>query len=125
MKAIILAAGQSVHLDGYHQLLVRDPKTENTILDGYIDIFGEKNITVIVGFRAIEIISKYPNLNYIYNKDWAVTNNSGSLGLIDNAEPGYVLSSDFFISLDLIDHMEQEGGNKYLQHKEKLVVATL
>ena len=114
MKAIILAAGQCLHLDGYHQLLVRDPKTNNTILDSYIEIFGADSITIVVGYRAIEIMTQYPMLEYVYNREWAVTNNSGSLGLIDITEPSFVLSSDLFISPKLIAGMTKLKGNVIL-----------
>ena len=114
MKAIILAAGQSLLLDGFNKLLIKDPLTNINIIDNYIDIFGYENITVVVGFRAVEIMSQYPNLNYIYNSDWAITNNSGSLALIDDIHPSFILSSDFFINQSLIKDMASAGDNLIL-----------
>ena len=40
------------------------------IIDQYIRFFKGMDITVVVGYKAIEIIQLYPNLNYVYNSDW-------------------------------------------------------
>ncbi len=126
MKAIILAAGQSLLLDGFNKLLIKDPKSGKNVLDNYIEIFGSENITVVVGYRAIEIMSLYPQLTYIHNADWAVTNNSGSLALVDEMVPSYVLSSDFFIHQSLIEKMEAAGENLVLTaHRESRTTAAL
>lgn len=103
MRTIILAAGQGFELDGYNKLLIRDPATGQRIIDQYLRIFSKTSITVVVGFRAIEIMQEYPDLDYVYNSDWKITNNSYSLGLALNDEPCYVVSCDFFIAPEIID----------------------
>ena len=45
MRAIILAAGQGYKLDGFNKLLIVDPKDNKTLLDKYVDAFGEENLT--------------------------------------------------------------------------------
>jgi choline kinase len=102
MRAIILAAGESMLLDGFPKLLIKDPITNKTILDHYLEAFINMEVTVVVGYKAMEIINQYPELNYVYNPHWATTNNSGSLSLALNIEPCLVVSDDIFLRPDLI-----------------------
>jgi choline kinase len=102
MRAIILAAGQGFQLDGCVKLLIKDPLSGKTIIEQLITIFGKENLTIVVGYKAIEIIQRYPFLNYIYNPDWNITNNSYSLALALDEKPCYVLSSDLIISKEII-----------------------
>ncbi|MCK4664964.1 MAG: hypothetical protein KAT68_18990 [Bacteroidales bacterium] len=111
MRTIILAAGQGFKLDGCIKLLIRDPKSGERIIDHYLRIFNDTKITVVVGYKAIEIIQRYPNLHYIYNSDWNITNNSYSLGLALNEEPSIIISSDFIIHEDLITAMNNFKPN--------------
>lgn len=107
MRAIILAAGESMLLDGFPKLLVKDPLTNKTILDYYLDAFKNMEVTVVVGYKAMEVINQYPKLNYIYNPHWATTNNSGSLSLALDNEPCVVVSDDIFLKKDLIKQIIQ------------------
>ena len=75
-RAIILAAGRGHQLDGVNKVLIRHPKTGRTILDHAIEAFAGKNVTVVVGFRAIQIMELYPQLDYVLNPEWAVTGNA-------------------------------------------------
>jgi choline kinase len=73
------------------------------------------DITVVVGYRAVAIMQSHPRLKYVYNKDWAVTNNSYSLALaLDSDEPCYVLSSDLVFEPALIRAMQAGPGNAVL-----------
>ena len=111
MRIIILAAGQGLQLDGYNKLLIRNPETGERIIDQYIRIFKNSRITIVVGYKAIEIMQRYPNLHYVYNPDWKMTNNSYSLSLALNDESCYVLSSDFFIDAEIIKLLENAEPN--------------
>lgn len=102
MRTIILAAGQGFNLDGCIKLLIKDPKTGGTFFDHYLELFRETDITVVVGYKAIEIMQKYPNLHYVYNHDWKVTNNSYSLGLALNDESCFVVSCDLFFGQEIV-----------------------
>ena len=114
MRAIILAAGQGFQLDGCVKLLIKDPISKKRIIDRLIEIFDEKNITIVVGYKAIEIIQRYPKINYVFNPDWKITNNSYSLGLALDENPCYVLSSDLIISNDIITKLENSHPNSIL-----------
>lgn len=111
MRTIILAAGQGYKLDGFIKLLIRNPMTGERIIDQYLRIFKGTEITVVVGYKAIEIMHRYPKLNYVYNPDWNITNNSYSLGLALNEEPSIVISSDFILNDKLICTMNNYVSN--------------
>lgn len=105
--AIILAAGKSLQLDGVSKALIRHPVTGRTILDYATDAFAGKRITVVVGFRAIQIMQAYPMLNFVHNPDWALTNNAMSLALALEDEPTYVVSGDIFLDPRLIERLDR------------------
>ncbi|MGP4690652.1 NTP transferase domain-containing protein [Agrobacterium cavarae] len=113
-RAIILAAGKGHQLDGYTKVLIRHPKTGKTILDHAIEAFGEKQVTVVVGFRAVQIMEQYPQLDYVVNYDWALTNNAMSLGLALDERPAYVVSGDVFFDRPLIDMLDAAPDNLVL-----------
>ena len=113
-QVIILAAGKSLQLDGISKALLRHPVTGKTILDYAIAAFSGKKITVVVGFRAIQIMQAYPELNFVYNPDWALTNNAMSLALALNGESTYVLSGDIFVAPELIHRLDNLAGDLVL-----------
>lgn len=113
-RVIILAAGKSLQLDGISKALIRHPATGRTILEYAMDAFAGKRITVVVGFRAIRIMQTHPNLHYVHNPDWALTNNAMSLGLALNDEPAYVVSGDIFVAPELVQRLERGGPDLVL-----------
>ena len=119
MRTIILAAGQGFQLDGCVKLLIRDPQSGNRIIDQYIKLFKRSNLTVVVGYKAIEIIQRYPDLTYVYNSEWKITNNSYSLGLALNGDPCYVLSSDLFVSQETIKILKDAKPNCILTENKE------
>ncbi|HXE72363.1 MAG TPA: NTP transferase domain-containing protein [Candidatus Nitrosotenuis sp.] len=106
-RAIILAAGQAFQLDGVNKVLIRHPRDGRTILDWALDAFAGKKVTVVVGFRSVQIMQAYPHLDYVINPDWAVTSNAMSLGLALNDEPCYVVSGDIFFERELVERLDQ------------------
>jgi len=107
MRVIILAAGQGFQLDGFNTLLIKHPKTGLRIIEQYLEIFDYKQITVVVGYRAINIMHQYPKLHYVYSSKWSVTNNSYSLGLSLNDEPCFVVSSDLFMDKEIFTMLDE------------------
>tara|TARA_Y100000768_G_C23961321_1_gene675538 strand:+ start:1291 stop:1959 length:669 start_codon:yes stop_codon:yes gene_type:complete len=106
MRVIILAAGQAVQLDGYNKLLIKDPESGDSILDKYLKAFEGFDVTIVLGYRAINVMHEYPDLDYEYNSQWAVTNSSYSLSLTLNQEPCFVINGDFFIEPELVSAMQ-------------------
>jgi len=111
---IILAAGKSLQLDGVSKAMIRHPVSGRTILEYAIEAFAGKRITVVVGFRAIQIMQAYPQLHYVHNPDWALTSNAMSLGLALDGEPAYVVSGDIFIAPELIQRLDQAAPDLVL-----------
>jgi choline kinase len=126
MRLIILAAGQGFKLDGFNKLLIRNPKTGKTILEHYLELFAGYRVTVVVGFRAIEVMSAYPQLDYVYNDDWRITGNSYSLALTLNEEPCVVISSDFIFDETLVSLIERSPEDcAFVLHSENKGLNTL
>lgn len=108
-QAIILAAGRGHQLDGMTKVLIRHPKTGRTILEHAVEAFAGMRVIVVVGFRAVQVMESAPQLDYVVNYDWALTNNAMSLGLALSSEPTYVVSGDVFLERALIDHLSTLG----------------
>lgn len=106
-RVIILAAGQSLQLDGVVKVLIRHPVNGKTILDHMIEAFEGKDITVVVGYRAIEVMQAYPRLNYVINPSWALTNNAMSLALALGDAPTYVVVGDVFLERGLVERLDR------------------
>lgn len=106
-QAIILAAGRGHQADGMAKVLIRHPKTGKSILEHASEAFEGKRIIVVVGFRAIQVMEHAPQHEYVYNPDWALTNNAMSLGRALSGEPTYVVSGDIFFDRGLIQHLDQ------------------
>lgn len=111
MRLIILAAGQGYKLGNYNKILLKSPRTNSTIMDSYLEIFKGADVTVVVGYKAINIMHQYPNLRYIYNPDWSITKDSYSLGLALDEEPCYVIHSDMFLSRNIRGVLDDCEGN--------------
>lgn len=113
-RAIILAAGRGHQLDGFTKVLLKHPRTGRTVLDHALDAFSGKTVTVVVGFRAIQVMEQYPHLDYVINHDWAITNNAHSLALALTDKPTFVVSGDTFFSRDLIAELDAGDPNLVL-----------
>ena len=127
-NAIILAAGRSLQLDGKNKVLIKHPVTRKTILDYAIEAFAGKRVTVVVGYGALKIMERYPQLNYVLNEDWATTNNAMSLGLalLENMDPTYVVSGDMFFNRELISEMDNGKNNIVLtQNRDNRMLSSI
>lgn len=113
-KAIILAAGRGNQADGIAKALIRHPATGKTILDHAIEAFAGKRIVVVVGFRAIQVMETHPEVDYVLNHEWAITNNAMSLALALGEEPCYVVSGDIFFDRSLIERLDAQAVNLVL-----------
>lgn len=114
MRIIILAAGQDSMLDGMIKCLIRHPGDGRTVLDHVAEAAGGMPITVVVGYRAVEIIHQYPQFDYVINEDWAITNNAYSLGLALDGSPCIVTSGDMFVNRETFRLLADDGENHAL-----------
>jgi choline kinase len=113
-RAIILAAGQGFQLDGINKVLIRHPYTRRSVLEHALQAFAGKDVTVVVGFRAVEIMQQFPELDYVINHQWAVSSNALSLGLALDDRPTYVVSGDIFFDPDLVTELDLAGPDVVL-----------
>jgi choline kinase len=58
-------------------------------------------------------------LDYVFNPNWAVSNNSYSLSLAVSEDPCYVISGDLFLEPELIEMLEKAGPNLVLTAKKE------
>ena len=117
-RLIILNAGDSFELDGFNKLLIRNPKNGLRIIDEYINIFKEYEITVVVGYKAMNIMNLYPKLNFVYNKYWQSTNSSYSLSLALNTQPSIIASCDLIVNKDILKNIEKYKNVIFLNDME-------
>ncbi len=108
---IILAAGHSLGADGVIKCLLKHPETRKDILETAREIFHDFSIRVVIGYRALEIISAYPDFDYVVNNEWSFTGNAHSLSLAIRNRKTLVLSGDLFVNEDtrqiIIDNFEK------------------
>lgn len=109
LRAIILAAGRDNMLDGMIKCLIRHPRDGRPVLQHLVDAFDGMEMTVVVGYRAIEIIQEFPGLGYVVNKDWAVTNSAYSLALALDERPCMVVSGDIFLDAATVASLAESG----------------
>lgn len=113
-RLLILSAGRGIGLDGYHKLKLVAPSSGETILDMYKRHFGG-HITVVVGYRAPELMAENPDLGFCYNYNWFETGSafSAHLGLaaLNAGEPVLVVPSDLFISDEAARQINAAEGN--------------
>jgi choline kinase len=124
MRVIILAAGQGFLLDGMVKCLVRAPHDGRPLLERAVEAFAGHRITVVVGYRAVAVMEAFPELDYVYNPDWATTNNSHSLGLALDDEPAYVLSSDLVFEPALVRELEAGAPDLVLTERRENRILT-
>jgi choline kinase len=98
LRVIVLAAGEGLQLDGFTKALIRHPETGESVIEQYLRLFAGYELSVVVGYRAIELMHRYPRLHYVYNHNWRLTGNAYSLALALDERPALVLSSDLFMA---------------------------
>ncbi len=83
MKVIILAAGCGKRLGLKKPKAIVELWDKKTILDIQVErvrkYIAEKDIYVVVGYKAEEVMKTHPELTYIYNPRYGETNTSKSL----------------------------------------------
>jgi choline kinase/phosphohistidine swiveling domain-containing protein len=118
MKYIILAAGQGVDSlseeSKIPKCLIKVSDNETTI-DNIISITQNLNIvdiSIVGGYRILDIMKQYPQLRYFYNEDWLITSSLYSLfKVIDylNEDDDVVVSySDILYSEHVIKQLYQD-----------------
>lgn len=125
MRAIILAAGHSYSMDGIVKCLIKNPKTGKSILGHAVEALQGYDITVVVGYKAVEIMQEFPQLDYVYNSEWSITSNSYSLGLVLDTTPSFVLSSDLLFDRSFIEEMDKLDNAVLVEERENRTLSAI
>ena len=117
-KAIILAAGESYDTqDIFPKILLKNPITKRTILDNFIDNYGNNSLFVL-GFRSLSILNAYPNINVVLNHSWSTTKSAHSLALaiegLSSNEIIDIYSGDYFIEKDFFKAFQSNTSNNLI-----------
>ena len=118
IKAIILAAGESYDTqDIFPKILLKNPITNNTILDNFLNHYGDNSLFVL-GFRSLSILNAYPNINVVLNHSWATTKSAHSLALaVECLEPNQIIdiySGDYFIENNFFNLLNSSESNNLI-----------
>ena len=105
---IILAAGHSLGADGVIKCLIKHPKTKKNILETAKYYFPNFKVRVVIGYRALEIVSAHPELSYVVNDEWSFTGNSHSLALALRNRKTLVVSGDLFVSQEMVKILNEK-----------------
>lgn len=109
-ELLVLSAGRGIGLDGFHKLSLVAPSNKETVLDRYRRQICDK-VTVVVGYRAPELMARYPDLNFIYNYKWFESGSGFSAGLGLSRAPVIVVPSDLFMSDRAALTVRESTGN--------------
>ena len=107
---LILSAGRGIGLDGFHKLNLVSPSSGETVLERYRRQLGD-DTTIVVGYRAPELMSQYPNLEFVYNYNWFETGSAFSAGLVLKSCPVIVVPSDLFLDDAAAEVIATASGN--------------
>ncbi len=121
-KAIILAAGESYDTqDIFPKILLKNPITNKTILENFLDHYG-KNALFVLGFRSLSVLNAYPNINVVLNHSWSTTKSAYSLALAVECLPSDeivdIYSGDYFIENKFFEEFQSNLS-------KNLIVASL
>ena len=117
MKCVILAAGKD------QNSIEKSPKclrliNNKTIIDHFIDLFVDipsSNINLVGGFEILQIMEKYPNLQYNYNSKWAETKSLYSLSKVFATLTGQILIaySDIIHKREIFEFIDRDKINVF------------
>ncbi len=96
-QVVILGAGRSVR--GALPSAMVDIDEHGRVMDWLLDAFavlGEPEIYFVGGFKAEDVVERYPDLRVVFNRAWAETGPVESLGLVplDPLRTTYICYSD-------------------------------
>jgi len=117
MKAVILAAGVGSRLGGTLPKSLIQIRENTTILSNQVNMLRElgiREIIVIVGFKKEVVMEYYPDLVYVYNPRFHITNTAYSLKLaLERITPDDVLwtNGDVVFEESIARKMFEAEGN--------------
>jgi len=112
---LILAAGRSIGIDGFHKLKLVSPSNGENLLSRYVRQFGEK-VKIVVGYHAAELMSAFPQYEYAYNHAWYETGSAFSAHIGLDKAPVLIVPSDLVISDEAVEEILSQDGNVFFSH---------
>jgi len=125
MKTIILAAGVGSRLKSVLPKSLNKLPNGKTIIDNQINILrklGVKEIFVVVGFKKEIIMENYPNVFFVYNPLFHISNTAYSLRLaFENMDEDDVIwiNGDVALEKEVIKRVIEKEGNAVAVNKSK------
>lgn len=125
MKAVILAAGSGNRLGSQLPKCLVPLPNGKTIIGNQIEILRAKNIreiVVVVGFKKELIMEGNPDIAYVYNPNYHLTNTSKSLMVaLDCMDQTDViwLNGDVFLQSEVVERVLGEAGNAIAVNNKK------
>ena len=107
---VILAAGRGIGIDGFNKLNLVFPSSKESILERYLRQF-DAEVKIVVGYKAAEIMSLNPDLNYVYNHNWFETGSAFSTYLGAEELPVIIMPCDLFLSDDAAEVINSSKGD--------------
>jgi choline kinase len=113
-RVVVLGAGRGVR--GTTPSAMVDIDENGRVLDWLLEAFtalGAPDVCFVAGFKADEIIERYPNVRTVFNRDWAHTGPVQSLGLVQFDAGGhtYVCYSDVVFRRSAVEALRQGEGD--------------
>lgn len=111
MHSIVLAAGMGTRLGGRQPKPLTEVAPELTLIGNQVEILsrrlGRDRLVVVVGHQAMDIITAYPDLMYVYNAQYAETNTAKSLlcALRKIDDDVLWINGDLYFEPDVVDLM--------------------
>ncbi|CAM4481226.1 NTP transferase domain-containing protein [Paenibacillus phoenicis] len=125
MKLVILAAGVGSRLGFNLPKAMVEIEPAKTILDFQLDNFfgviDPKDIIIVVGYKKETIMERYPQLQYLYNPDYSITNTSKSLLIALNQikdEDVIFINGDIFFTKQIAYKISQCKETTFLVNTE-------
>jgi choline kinase len=113
-RVVILGAGRGVR-GGVPSAIV-DIDENGRVMDWLLDAFsvlGDPTIHFVGGFKADEVVERYPEVRVIFNRDWAHGGPMQSLGLapLGAGCDTYVCYSDVVFRRDAVERLSAAQGD--------------
>ena len=113
-QVVILGAGRGVR--GSVPSVIADVDHETRVMDWLLDAFtalDEPEVCFIGGFKADEVIERYPRVRTVFNRDWVHTGPVQSLGLapVDTNRPVYACYADIVFRRSAVEQMRDAVGD--------------
>jgi len=117
LKYIVLAAGKGIESIQDESSLLKclvSLQNNKNIIDNILDIASElkiKDLSIIGGYKILEIMKQYPQLKYFYNEKWEETNSLYSLSkAIEYMDDDILISySDTLYTKETIEKIIQKN----------------